>query len=650
MTPEAVDAWLVTLSRLWRLERDAQHARFVAERAQTPLAERVARGWALADLVVEDTEPAAGGRVLLWLAPRRTQPGTDPLRHLRIGPGDPVRLWRDQPDGPGAVLGVVSRRRATRVGVVVDDDLPDELGDGGTLHLDRDDPQATFERGMRGIERTRAAPAPSDLGRLRAVLCLARPPRFGPETPLEVKDPDLNEPQRAAVRRALAAEDVALIHGPPGTGKTRTLVEVIRQAVARGQRVLATAASNVAVDNLGERLVAAGVDVVRLGHPARIAPALEAHGLDALLEQSEAWGVARRWTREAHTLRRETEKKQAKGRLERGEGSELFREVRRMLKDARDHLRHAERAIVDRASVVVATAAGADADVLGDELYDLVVLDEATQAPDPIALVAIARAKRLVLAGDPCQLPPTVIDREAERAGLGTTFFERLREAAGPDALRLLTVQHRMHRTIMAWPSEEHYASRLEAHPSVADHLLEELEGVRPDELRPGPLVLIDTAGTGWEEVREGEDPSTHNPGHAERVVKEVRRLLSRGLAPADLGVITPYDAQARKLRDALQDEVAAGLEVGSIDGFQGREKEAIVVDLVRSNDRGQVGFLADVRRMNVALTRARRLLLLVADSATLGEHPYHRRLLDAVGALGEWLSAYADEAEPLPS
>jgi ATP-dependent RNA/DNA helicase IGHMBP2 len=478
------------------------------------------------------------------------------------------------------------------------------------------------------------------------VLYGERAPRFGPEPALELMDPALNAPQRAAVARALAAEDVALIHGPPGTGKTRTLVEVIRQAAAKGLRVLATAASNVAVDTLAERLVDAGLDVVRLGHPARIAPALEAHGLDALLEQSDAWALARRWTREAHVLRRDTEKRKARGKLQWGEAGDAFREARRLLTDARQHLRAAERAIVDRAQVVCATAAGSEADCLGDQQFDLVVLDEATQAPDPMALVPITRAKRLVLAGDPCQLPPTVIDRDAEKDGLGTTFFERLRERAG-DALRLLVVQHRMHQDLMAFPSAEHYEGKLEAAPSVASHVLEGL-GAKPDELRPVPLVLIDTAGTGWEEEKSGDDPSTHNPGQADRTAKEVRRLLSRGVAPADVAVITPYEAQARRLRDELHAEVQRGLEVGTVDGFQGREKEAIVLDLVRSNDRRQVGFLADVRRINVAITRARRFLLLVGDSATLGEHPYHKRLLDAVSARGAWISAWADEADPL--
>jgi superfamily I DNA and/or RNA helicase len=246
---------------------------------------------------------------------------------------------------------------------------------------------------------------------------------------------------------------------------------------------------------------------------------------------------------------------------------------------------------------------------------------------------------------------------------LASTFFERLaeREAArtessensgpvdgGPPLLARLTLQYRMHAAIMAFPSASHYGASLIADTSVAAHRLEDLPGLVADPLRPGPLVFIDTAGKGWEERRGAADPSTSNPEQAERVAAELRRLLSRGLGPELAGLITPYRAQARRLRELLAPERAAGLEIDTIDAFQGREKEAIVVDLVRCNPDGQIGFLADLRRMNVALTRARRCLLVVGDSATIGQHPFYADFLSAVEAEGTWISAWNDEAEPL--
>ena len=638
--PAAVaEELLRKLLRLWRVERETVRAQATEARRGVPLAERVARGAALRDLVVDETDAAPGGRTLLWITSRRA----GEVEGLRAGPGDPVRLWWDDPDEGEAVRGVIARRRGERVGVMVDGDAPDRLLDGG-FRLDLDDPLETFVRGERAIGRWLDAPTASDLGHLRAALLGGRAPEFDPERPVQPLDGGLNGPQLAAVARALAARDVALVHGPPGTGKTRTLVEIVRQAIGAGERVLATAASNAAVDNLAERLAAAGVDVVRLGHPARVAPAVAERTLDALLAKTDAWKLARKWVAEANALRKKTLARFDRGTIGWQEKKDGLREASRLQKDARVQLRRTEQAIVARAAVVCATAAGADAALLPDEPFDRVVLDEATQAVDPIALVALGRGRRVVMAGDPRQLPPTVIDREAERGGLGSTIFDRLAEAGRGDLLRMLVVQHRMNEAIMAFPSDRWYGGRLVAAPEVAAHRLED-RGAAEDPLRPGPLVWVDTGGKGWEERRVGDDPSTSNQGQGERTAAEVRRLLGRGVAVGDVAVITPYDAQVRLLRGLLEAEVRAGLEVGSVDGFQGREKEAIVVDLVRSNDDGAIGFLADVRRLNVALTRARRFLLIVGDSATVGGDATYGALLEAVEAWGTVVSAWTDEA-----
>lgn len=638
---EAAQLELDRLRELWHQERRAAAERFRAERRAIPLAERVARGLALDGLVVDEVDPAPGGRTLVWLKPRKP----DALVGTRLGPGDPVVLWRSDPDGRDAVRATLGRRRADRIGVVFPGDPPEELEEDEPLHLDRDDDQATFERGERAIGLFRAATLHSDAGRLREVLFGTRPPEFRAAPPFAPLDPGLNPPQLAAVAHALAARDVALVHGPPGTGKTRTLVEVIRQALARKERVLAAAASNAAVDNLAERLSDAGVEVLRLGHPARVAPRMEECTLDASLARSEPWQQAREWIAEATRARA---KLLSRGRrLSPEERRAAWGEVKSLFRDARRHIHAAQEALLDGAQVICATAAGADSALLGDRRFDLVVLDEATQAVDPLTLVALSRGSRAVLAGDHRQLPPTVLSRAAEQAGLGRTLFERLAARLGTDALRQLTVQHRMHAALMEFPSRSMYEGTLVAAPAVAAHQLHELPGVREDPTRPGPLVFLDSAGAGWEEERAPGDPSTRNPRQAERVAAEVRRLLSRGLAPRDLALIAPYDAQVRLLKEELRAELALGLEVGSVDGFQGREKEAIVVDLVRSNERGELGFLEDVRRMNVALTRARRFLLVVGDGATLGNHPYYSAFLATAEAQGAWKTVWEDDAPP---
>jgi len=640
---DVAEAALALLAELWRLERETARREQRRLRQALDLRERVERGLALKGLVLDDTDATAGGRVLLWL---KLEPNST-LEGSRIGSGDPVLLWAGAPEGEQTEQGVVARVEKRRVAVAVEPEYGDFI-EHASLNLEREAPEATFVRGEQAIARLRSAARGSELERLRETLLGDRALETSTIalTDEDFVDRELDATQRAAVRHALRAKDVALIHGPPGTGKTRTLVEVVRQSLRRGERVLVSAASNAAVDNLGERLSELGVPVLRLGHPARVSPALESRTLDALVEDSAARARARRFVAEANEMRRRVERRRARERLGFREARELMREARALMRDARRTLDAERSAQLERARVVCATAAGVEVAALEGRLFDLVVLDEATQAVDPLALAALSRGKRAVLAGDPRQLPPTVLDPDAAQRGLGRTLFERLLERHGQMALAMLQVQYRMHAELMRFPSHSMYDGKLIAADQVARRMLEELPGVRADTLRPGPWHFIDTSGKGFVEQRSEDDPSTCNPAQAERTARDVRRLLSRGLAPTDLAVITPYLAQARLLREALRDAIDAGLECGTVDAFQGREKQAVVVDLVRSNDDGQVGFLADTRRMNVALTRAMRFLLVIGDAATLQRHPYYQSFMDAAEAGGAHLSAWADDAD----
>ena len=633
---------LAKLAALWRRERDAARQAHRSQREQLDFGERVRRGLALSGLTLEDTDSAAGGRALLWAKLERD----GSLEDARIGVGDPVLLWAGSPEGERSEQGVVARVGWQRLAIAVSAEYGEFL-EQGAFNLDREAPEATFERGAQALARWQHAARGSRLLRLRAIYFGDAAPELAskPAPPSSFFDPALDETQRAAVTLALSARDLALVHGPPGTGKTRTLVEVVRQALARGERVLVSAASNAAVDNLGERLAQTGVSVVRLGHPARVSPALEARTLDALVDASEARQRARRWITEANALRTRVNRRRARGKLDWQEGRQMLSEARSLMRDARQAL-DAERAVqLARAQVICATAAGVDTAVLADTQFDLVVLDEATQAVDPIALAALARADHAVLAGDPKQLPPTVIDPQVAAAGLGTTLFERIAARHGT-VLAMLQVQYRMHEAIMRFPSDSMYQGKLRAAPEVAGRRLEAQTAVLADPLRPGPWHFIDCAGKGFAEARDEDDPSTSNPALAERTAREVERVLSRGVAPADIAVIAPYLAQVRRLRELLRDACTRGLEVGTVDGFQGREKEVVIVDLVRSNDDGEIGFLADTRRMNVAITRARSLLLVLGDSATLQPHAYYQAFMDAAEQQGAHLSAWSDEAE----
>jgi predicted DNA helicase len=252
------------------------------------------------------------------------------------------------------------------------------------------------------------------------------------------------------------------------------------------------------------------------------------------------------------------------------------------------------------------------------------------------------RADRVVLAGDPCQLPPTVLSPEAADRGLAVSLMERVMALLGPGVSRLLAVQYRMHADVMGFSSAEFYGGELVADELVVGHRLCDLPGVRAEPLTEAPLTFIDTAGAGYDEEPEEDTESRLNPQEAGLAARYVRRLLDAGVAPADVAVIAPYAGQVRRLRDLLRD--VPGLEIDSVDGFQGREKEAVVISLVRSNPEGEIGFLNDVRRTNVALTRARRKLVVVGDSATLSHHPFYQRLLTYFEDRGGYRSVWEEE------
>lgn len=386
MAADARD-WLEALGAAWRAERIAARAKVALERSGRVLAERVALGIALANLRIVDEMSAPGERVRVKLA----VPDAVDLDNLRIGPGDPVRLWAEHPDEPGAVRGVVERREEQSLWLMLDrpvDEVDREYA------LDPEVPEVTFDRGDQAIARAKAAPATSDLARLRDVAAGIRPPHpFAPVT-WEPFDTALDERQRAAVEAGLRSGDITVIQGPPGTGKTRTLVEIVRQRVASGERVLCAAPSNTAVDNLGVRLAEAGLKAVRLGHPARVSPALASLTLDAQVDADGATRLARDWRDRARALRKSAAGKRGAA------AKELWQEARALDRDAAREVANTERTVVDRADVILATCVGCDHPMLGDTIFDAVIVDEATQAADPLLLIALGRAKVCVLAGD----------------------------------------------------------------------------------------------------------------------------------------------------------------------------------------------------------------------------------------------------------
>ncbi|KAK9868471.1 hypothetical protein WJX84_007692 [Apatococcus fuscideae] len=603
-----------------------------------------AKGRVITNLRCSDAEGGLLGRTLLTLVSNKGG-GTisSPLPPHRFGPHDVVALKPNKAD-PGAIAlatGVVYRTRDDFIVIAVEADIDEGLDQ--PLRLEKLANEETYKRlkdTLYGIERCLSQGGPGS--GLVDVAFQRRPPRFQQNPPAwRPVNAGLDESQVRAVDRALAAQDVALIHGPPGTGKTTAVVEVILQEVARGNKVLATAASNMAVDNLVERLSKADprLCVVRLGHPARLLPQVLENSLESHVYRSDNSALARDCRKEI----KDTNNRLLKlGRKDYQERRTLRTELKGLAKEERQRQEKAVKEVLGRAAVVCATLSGIGVRMLHGAVFDVAVIDEAAQALEAAAWSALLRAPKAVLAGDHLQLPPTVISKEAESKGMGRTLFERLHGIYGDDVSQMLTVQYRMHEDIMSWASQALYHNLLMAHPSVAHHTLSDLPGVTVEGEREeslGPLLLLDTAGCDMDEQAEEGSGSKYNDGEAQVVWAHVHGLLEAGLKPQDIGIITPYNAQVCQLR-GLRPASLAALEVSTVDGFQGREKEAVVISMVRSNDTGEVGFLADKRRMNVAVTRARRHCAVICNSESVNHDEFLMGLVAHFEAHGAYQSA----------
>jgi len=469
---------------------------------------------------------------------------------------------------------------------------------------------------------------------------------------------------------------VVCIQGPPGTGKTAVVVEIIAQAIARGERVLACAPSNLAVDNLVERLAGVeGVRPVRVGAPERISAAALSSSLDAqVTAHSEAFFAQQRLDSQdaALRLRRMMQRANDGTKMSKAERATLEADIdalkayqRKLTKTGTKRKKLATSSILRGANVVLATNAGAGADAIQTlPPFDLVVVDEAAQASEPSTWIPLARARRAVLIGDPKQLAPIVRSREAAQAGLARSLMSRLMSktsTSSPDASESIGVlsvaldtQYRSHEAISSWCSVESYNGRLNAAESVKDGLLCHLPGVLQTPVTTTPMFMLSTRSNVGrvpvECIERRVGGSYINEGEATIVASHVLLLLKSGVKASDIAVISPYAAQVRLLRavfsSALEDvQDSASVEVSSIDAFQGREAQAVVISMVRANRARDVGFLADARRMNVAVSRAKRHVSIVGDHKTITNDAFLERLVKHIEGVGSFRtnSSYLD-------
>ncbi|MBS3781098.1 MAG: IGHMBP2 family helicase [Candidatus Thermoplasmatota archaeon] len=653
----SIEEYVEHFSELVELERQEEMERHEREMKQLSGWERQKEGRAILNARARDDGIGLGGKFLVKFVRK------DGLPEIEISVGDLVRISKNEPLSDDNPSGTVIEKTGYSLKAAFDDRPPEWMYDKVRIDLYVND--ITYQRMLDALEKI------DDLkGKKRRLIDTLLNEKDRHSNPVEKVyfcNRELNESQKEAVKKAIESEEFHLVHGPPGTGKTVTSVEIIEQAIEKEKEVLACADSNVAVDNLVEHLVSRGREVVRVGHPARVTPVLRKHTLDYILEKNDTYQKAQELREKAFDLkdkqdeytypsgrwRRGLSNEAIKSLAEKGKGSrgippqkikemaksldiqedvdELFEKIDRLEKKAVGE-------VLDKSDVVCTTNSSSASQALEDEKFDLCVIDEATQATEPSCLIPAIKAEKLVMAGDHKQLPPTILNERAKDEGLDETMFERLIALYGDDIKTLLKIQYRMHEKIMRFSADEFYDGELIADETVKTHTLKDIIEEDPNGkfekvLDPEvPISLIDTQGEMSERTRAGST-SKENPGEAVLAESLVTSYVDVGIEAADIGIITPYKDQADLIRNKVKKEE---LEIDTVDGFQGREKEVIVLSLTRSNDRGVIGFLRDLRRLNVSLTRAKRKLILLCDTETLSYHEIYDKLFDYVEKEGK--------------
>ena len=514
----------------------------------------------------------------------------------------------------GTVSYVEDNRRAIVVpSASVIMDMENSVGLGVQLSLDETSYRTMFEA-LNDVEKT----CNTRLIALRDVLCGLVEPGFRDIYP--VRFPWLNRSQEVAVNNIVACRDVMIVHGPPGTGKTTTLVEAIYETLNREPQVLVCAQSNMAVDWISEKLVDRGVPVLRVGNPTRVNDKMLSYCYERRFESHpdypELWSIRK-------AIR------QLQGLDKKHRNSDTVRNRVAKLRHRAEELEvKIDVELFNEARVVASTLVGSNSTLLRGKHFATLFVDEAGQALEAAKWIAVRKADRVVLAGDHCQLPPTIKCYEAERSGLSRTMMERV-AMRWPQAVTLLCTQYRMHSDIMQFSSQWFYGGNLIAAPEVSDR------GILDYDIA---MEWIDTSDMDFAERTVSAGNSRLNTLEADFFVAQLERYVQRiGVQRIideriDFGLISPYKAQVKYLRtkikkSAVLKPIKQQLSINTIDGFQGQERDVVMISLVRSNDDGRIGFLSDLRRMNVAITRARMKVIIVGDASTLQHHKFYGRL-----------------------
>ena len=606
------------------------------------------------DLV--ETVYSSYGKYLCQFQKRTNSDFENKISKYKFDSGDVVGLFQygDKIHEKPLYRGIVSQFNSKKIVVAFDEEIEEETLPKNICLVQLVN-QITYDRIKNGLEKLKQMEFNEKSLNLVNVLFEVFEPTFNESIErknyiknLTFFNTELNESQKDAVRFALEVNEIGLIHGPPGTGKTTTIVEVILQLVKLGNKILVVAPSNIAVDNIGEKLIYyksilsgkdskynLDFDLCRIGHPARLLPSVISNCLDTKVENSDNTQFVKKVKREMDKIKRELQKVDYK---EKEKKFALKQELKDKKEDIKGSYKNTVFDIYRKANIILSTCVSSGENYLNmaiskENPFDYIIIDECAQGTECLCWVPILQGKKAILAGDHLQLPPTIKSKNAEYV-LSYTLFDRMISTYGDKVTRLLNTQYRMNEKIMKFSSEELYGDKLIADKSVKNHtlkdlilerykndknILEEINSLDDFGIFDKPLVLLNTSGLEFFETKDPETLSSFNIGETDLCKRMVDYLKDKLKAEnKDIGIITPYSAQVANLSHKITQDEYRGLEISTVDGFQGREKEIIILSLVRSNQKHQVGFLSDKRRLNVAITRPRRMLVVIGDIDTI--------------------------------
>ncbi len=632
---------LLLLRKLLKIERDEDFAQYKQHFSRNNINFRKENGVTWYPIVISNIEIGHGEYLSIDI--ERTTNHNEP--HQFSGGKNAALFSNTYPDEQ-AINGIIKVINPNKIRLSLSiDELPDWCEDG-KLGINLLFDESSYREMDIAMDKVINA-SNNRLAILRDVIYGLKLPAFD-KIVESFKITGLNNSQNTAVQKIIAAKDIAIVHGPPGTGKTTTLVQAICETLKIEKQVLVCSSSNIAVDLLTEKLHREGINVLRLGNPARISEEVWMNTLDVKMSAHESYKKLKKYRKNAEEYFRMAGKyKRTFGREEREQRQLFYMEARKILNEARvleDYIFHEQ---FEKAQVIACTPVVSSGKMMRDKHFTTVFIDEAAQALEPMCWIPITRSNRVIFAGDHFQLPPTVKSKSAEVQGLKETLFEHCMHLDNVSVM--LNIQYRMHEHIMNFSNKNFYNNNLIADESVKSTVL---SFDKNEILLNTPLDFIDTAGIGYNEIINPESLSIANPEEAQLLIKHLKLLLvqysqsNKAVNQISVGIISPYKEQVQYLTtqialDPYFDNYRSQIAIKTVDGFQGQERDVIYISLVRSNDLKEIGFLNDIRRMNVALTRAKKKLVVIGDGATLANHIFYKNFLDYTESIGAYKSVW---------